>query len=842
MASVKINPFVTISSIAKLGVALHLAQSGDPSLLLRLASSAFDLSSAIEFTKKPNMLIEFQTLLRKSVRSTLDEHVFVFEEDQIDEIIDMIFSVEHLQDYLGDNALDLLRENFIAALDDLDYPYKEHDLDVDRVLELILEIIDTEIDKDPNLAILDIRKTVHRLDEKMDQLLQCGHAVDRFPKYLTGLEPFQQDDILHREKDIAALTEKLASDEKMVLISGIGGVGKTLLARAVCEAMKEHFKHIAWLQYDGDLDAQLLKLDLWPQNSDLNSRLIQIKTFLKTIEEPVLIILDNIEAPPSRETLSTLNSFSPSVRLLLTSRLPQIPGVETYPLEFLSLEACIDVFYAAYTRDEKREHCEVVEKMITSVSRHTLTVELLALSAQGDADMLPNVWRKLQDAGFAYSDLEVENFHEPDPQTIQQRIQRLYDLAGMDEAKRKILRVFSILPHSSPIPFKIIEWMPCNPNDLNWLVDRGWLQQIGNDLYLHQVIQESLRMQEVPSVEDLRGLLVSFSTREYIPEDMVYTEAATRLALSEALIVWLEPQLEDALFAALLACTASFYEMKQANYTKALEYHKKALEIREKVNGRDHSDTAYSYNNLGILYRVLGHFKMALDYHQKALSIRKNILVSYHPDIADTHNNIAIVYSELEKHQKAIEHYQLALEIYVKVFGTNHPATASTLRNLAGVYHASGDAKKALKYCQKSLEICIRELGDDHPDTAATYQNLGLVYHSLNKTDIAIDSFKKSLAVKEKVLSIDHPDIAITLINLAGVYKDQGDYPLALELFLKAYLILFSSLGAQHPKSITIKRYLQAAFDQANVRSETFDVWLQDQLEQHRSLSGGSNM
>ena len=66
--------------------------------------------------------------------------------------------------------------------------------------------------------------------------------------------------------------------------------------------------------------------------------------------------------------------------------------------------------------------------------------------------------------------------------------------------------------------------------------------------------------------------------------------------------------------------------LKQNNYTHALKFYKMALEIREKVFGTSHLDTAQSYDNIGSVYVNQGEYSKALEYYLKALSVYERLL------------------------------------------------------------------------------------------------------------------------------------------------------------------------------------------------------------------------
>jgi len=61
---------------------------------------------------------------------------------------------------------------------------------------------------------------------------------------------------------------------------------------------------------------------------------------------------------------------------------------------------------------------------------------------------------------------------------------------------------------------------------------------------------------------------------------------------------------------------------------------RKALEIRERVLGPDHPDTATSYNNVAFNLNAQGRAAEAELLFRKALEIRERVLGPDHPDTA----------------------------------------------------------------------------------------------------------------------------------------------------------------------------------------------------------------
>jgi len=98
-------------------------------------------------------------------------------------------------------------------------------------------------------------------------------------------------------------------------------------------------------------------------------------------------------------------------------------------------------------------------------------------------------------------------------------------------------------------------------------------------------------------------------------------------------------------------------------WSKAEQYYKLTLKIcRSELNDR-HPDTAFTLNNLGSFYRLMGQYKLALPLHESALEICKSILGDQHPDTATTLNNLGALYYSMEQYELGLPFAKSALEV-----------------------------------------------------------------------------------------------------------------------------------------------------------------------------------
>ncbi len=235
------------------------------------------------------------------------------------------------------------------------------------------------------------------------------------------------------------------------------------------------------------------------------------------------------------------------------------------------------------------------------------------------------------------------------------------------------------------------------------------------------------------------------------------------------------------------------------NYSKGLEYSFSALKIFEKVFGKEHPATASAYNNIGLVYFVSGDCSKAQEYIYKALTIREKVVGKEHPDTATLYGNVGFVCLRLGDYSKAQEYNHKALKIREKVLGEEHLHTAASYASIGDLYTFSGNYSKALEYYFKALEINEKLVGIEHICIAVLYDDIGLGYLRLGDYSKGLEYNFKALEIYEKLFGKEHPATANAYNNIGMVYVASGDYSKASESFYKALEIIEELLGKEHP-------------------------------------------
>jgi len=218
-------------------------------------------------------------------------------------------------------------------------------------------------------------------------------------------------------------------------------------------------------------------------------------------------------------------------------------------------------------------------------------------------------------------------------------------------------------------------------------------------------------------------------------------------------------------------------------YPKAEPLFKQALEIDQKVLGPEHPDTAMRLDNLGQLYLRMGeHVKaeplleqaLAEPLFRQALEIRQKVLGREHPATAISLNNLALLYHVMGDYAQAEPLYKEALDIRQKVLGREHPYTAVSLNNLAGLYEQTGDFAKAEPLFKEALEIRQKTVGPDHPDTASNLNDLALLEFDLGNIEegkrLATLWYSAQLKAFAQILSFGSEDQRLAYQQLLAPY------------------------------------------------------------------------
>lgn len=186
------------------------------------------------------------------------------------------------------------------------------------------------------------------------------HEADKenIPKELSSQMPLTRlDRIVGRRTELKNLHQRLFDNKQVVLVNGMGGIGKTTMAQVYASEYYESYKHIAWISQISEniIDDFINTEGLW-RNLNIEKKdqkpkalFLEIINKLKGIKasEPCLLILDN--ATSKLQEIWNYLPHQPQWHILATSR-EIIPEFDLMELDFLNEADAISLFKKHYHR------------------------------------------------------------------------------------------------------------------------------------------------------------------------------------------------------------------------------------------------------------------------------------------------------------------------------------------------------------------------------------------------------------------------------------------------------------------------------------------------------------
>ncbi len=268
------------------------------------------------------------------------------------------------------------------------------------------------------------------------------------------------------------------------------------------------------------------------------------------------------------------------------------------------------------------------------------------------------------------------------------------------------------------------------------------------------------------------------------------------------------------------------------NYSEALKYHLKDLEIQETLGNKTGIGTAYItiaailntlkdreaaieklnaakalfeqigdtsgiatvFNDLGSTYLVMSDTLKALYNHHKAAQLRESI--KEYNGIGASNSYIAGIYLEKDNYEKALHYLNLAENAFNS--SRNPDGILHTYIKISQVYERKNELDSAMAFmdrAEKAATDIMNTMG-----LVKIYSNRGEIWLKERKYNQAINDFSRALALAgeqknyQQLYSINH--------LMASTYQQTGNYRLAFE---------HQNASIQYKDSVDAKANLKAA-------------------------------
>jgi tetratricopeptide (TPR) repeat protein/DNA-binding CsgD family transcriptional regulator len=224
-------------------------------------------------------------------------------------------------------------------------------------------------------------------------------------------------------------------------------------------------------------------------------------------------------------------------------------------------------------------------------------------------------------------------------------------------------------------------------------------------------------------------------------------------------------------------------------YTKAKKNLEEGYKSLSGSKKKKYALMAQTAAYLGASHKVLGDYSKAKTLLEQSLTIYKEYILEPNTSMAWVLMNLGDTYRNLGYYAKAETVLREALIIYKKNTAKNQSALARALSYLGNFYRDLGNYEEAKHLLEESLDTYQKYASQDRLGMARIAAYVGDIHRKLGNYVKAITLSKKSLTIYQEYFPEDHLNIAWALRYLGNAYRSAGEYEKARGLLEKCLAI-----------------------------------------------------
>ena len=659
--------------------------------------------------------------------------------------------------------------------------------------------------KDVGDLLSDIRSlnssTLKEIDDFLDKELKLFNSF----KELTLCPNVPIEKIIGREEDIRRIQEKLNESSTPILLKGIGGIGKSSLAKVILQLNRYKYNNLVWVNAasgirEAFINNKVLLSNLnieFSESAQVEDRFDIVVNKLRSLPSGLLVI-DNALIDLATEIKHI--PYNSNWKVLVTSRI-EFDQLDPYELKSLSDEDAIKLFYKNYSIERNDT---VALRILKYINNHTLTIELLSKTADKRKMLLSDLDEQLIENGLNIEPkVKVATDHSSqDTEYAFVYLTKIFDISEIGEMEEILLRHFSVISTDSLTYKELEELFPTDNSsqkDNFWeaieeLVAKGWLSKdLENNYSIHPVIQEVARFKLTPTVERCVWVIYSLRQIKFINHAKAYVDYFlkndTDFREEKSPLINLSTGIADI-----------FYSNN--DYKNANKYQLKAILFFEKIMGSDHYELTF------LLYDYFKYLSKSPDFSEKALLVQQRAFditkhhkenLGYDLSIDEYfifYQNRAEVCISLgllsEANQLLGEIDNLVKKISEKEFESKKVMLLNTLGRLSLLKE---DNESALKYQLEAVEI-LEEQVPILEEFPLVLNNLAGSYFRLGMIDDALKVTHKNIQfIENKSLKVEYLAKAY---NTMALILSKSNLEKAMDYQIQAIDILTELLGESH--------------------------------------------
>ncbi len=690
------------------------------------------------------------------------------------------------------------------------FPFRTDDVQMDRAMEYHLAPFQWTMAVRPPLEL--------RLDELTARIRASFQGTQTSGNYNGSRLELQSHTVAPRAEftgrqiELDRIREHFESGDHCVFLCGMGGIGKSEVAKAYARKYRKEYETVLLTTYQQSLlhliaDDQSIPIRGFSRGGVNGGQVETTESYFarkmeilaELVTPKTLLILDNfdVEEDPLMEEVFQLNCH-----FLITTRTNfEELGYPCLALEAMDPERDLLPIMERLDRPYKPEERDSVLQIIALLDRHTYAISLTASQMKAGHIKPQKMLEMLRKEGLRYQTRSTFSRTSLSQKgTAYSYIRLLFDFSGLSAEDIYIMQCLCCAPLEGIDIDLFMELTGVDDFDgIRRLVNLNWIQQdVENDtLRLHMLLHELMEESFKPALSDVLTYFLNLESQINNAWNHSYAEnlpyKAPVLALmryfpeldhdhlrkwdSYSTYAWILNEFEMAEASALkqyelanaiygIHAETAYFAIRvaavyhnQNDLRRARPWYAKAKEISMAL-GVVTLESVQSIFKLARNDMQLGHFEAA----EAGIAQAKELMQGLHDQEPDPHQKMvyqtyifpmvmaqALIYGGRGEHDKSL---QMAEEVSQQLFSGKYPNQLGNYciygRAMAVLYGAAGNSEKAEAWIRQATETSSDFHGENTSYTLQCLEIYGDVLVQSNRLMEAANQYKQALNRMEK--------------------------------------------------------------------------------------------